>query len=56
MNLKEENEILKDRVKHLESLVEYLDVTPEGKMLPMSTYNHKTVRNGNGNLITYYTK
>ena len=56
MNLKEENEILKDRVKHLEGLVRYLDNTSKGKALSVSTYNHKTVRNGKGNLITYYTK
>ena len=54
----EDKKILKDRVKHLESLIEILDV--EGTLLTyepnFECWNHKTVRNGNGNLITYYIK
>ena len=64
--LQEENEILKDKVKHLESLLNKLDKTSSNgleyvnednpKEIEFSDNNHKTKRNENGNLITYYTK
>jgi hypothetical protein len=54
--LQEENEILKDKVKHLENMVEILDTVNKGDYPDFESYNHKTYRNTDGNLITYYTK
>ena len=54
--LQEENEILKDKVKHLENMVEILDTVNKGYYPDFESYNHKTYRNTDGNLITYYTK
>ena len=70
--LKDKNEILKDKVKHLESFNEMIfrhgsdwidsklslcDVWRDGYgEAYFEAYNHKTKRNKNGNLITYYTK
>ena len=56
MKLKEQNEILQDRVKHLEGMVEILDTLNKDYYPDFKTYNHKTNRNKNGNLVTYYTK
>ena len=56
MNLKEENEILKNKVKHLEQMIEILDTVNKGYYPDFESYNHKTYRNTDGNLITYYTK
>ena len=54
--LQEENEILKDRVKHLEGMLEILDSVCKSYSPNYESYGHKTIRNENGNLITYYTK
>ena len=55
-HLKDKNEILKDKVKHLEGMLEILDTLNKDYYPDFETYNHKTKRNKNGNLITYYTK
>ena len=56
-NLKETNEILKDKVKHLENLLNLQDIAGNiDREVNFRDNNHKTKRNGNGNLITYYTK
>ena len=54
--LQEQNEILKDRVKHLEGMLEILDTLNKDYYPDFEVYNHKTYRNMDGNLITYYTK
>ena len=54
--LQEQNEILKDRVKHLENMVEILDSLNKDYYPNFESYNHKTYRNTDGNLITYCTK
>ena len=63
MTLKEQNEILKDKVKHLENMIEIMDSIHYGTLRltkdynpDFQSYNHKTKRNKDGNLITYYTK
>ena len=56
MNLKEQNEILKDKIKHLENMLEILDSLNKDYYPNFESYNHKTYRNTDGNLITYYTK
>ena len=55
-DLRDKNEILKDKVKHLEGMLEILDTLNKDYYPDFETYNHKTKRNKNGNLITYYTK
>ena len=55
-NLKETNEILRDKVKHLENMVEILDSLNKDYYPDFESYNHKTYRNTDGNLITYSTK
>ena len=55
-HLKDKNEILKDKVKHLEGMLEILDTLNKDYYPDFETYNHKTKTNKNGNLITYYTK
>ena len=64
-DLQEQNEILRDKVKHLESFVRFLDSEGNGNLITYSTFpnppsfethNHITKRNQNGNLITYSTK
>ena len=64
----EKNEILKDKVKHLESFNRFLawygSKFVDGKLNEDEGYgkaffeahNHITKKNKNGNLITYYTK
>ena len=54
--LQEQNEILKDRVKHLEGMLEILDTLNKDYYPDFEVYNHKTYRNTDGNLVTYYTK
>ena len=67
-DLQEKNEILKDKVKHLESFNRFLawygSKFVDGKLNEDEGYgkaffeahNHITKKNKNGNLITYYTK
>ena len=55
-HLKDKNEILKDKVKHLEGMLEILDTLNKDYYPDFESYNHKTYRNTDGNLITYYTK
>ena len=54
--LQEQNEILKDKVKHLENMLEILDSLNKDYYPNFESYNHKTYRNTDGNLVTYYTK
>jgi len=55
-DLQNKNEILKDRVKHLEGMLEILDTLNKDYYPDFEVYNHKTYRNTDGNLVTYYTK
>ena len=55
-DLREQTEILKDKVKHLENMLEILDSLNKDYYPNFESYNHKTFRNTDGNLITYYTK
>ena len=55
-HLKEQNEILKNKVRHLENMIRILDTLNKDYYPDFESYNHKTKRNGNGNFITYYTK
>ena len=56
-DLTEENEILKDRVRHLENLLNLQDIIGNiDKVVNFKDSNHKTIRTDYGNLITYYTK
>ena len=55
-DLTEENEILKDKIKHLECMLEILDSVCKSYSPNYESNDHKTIRNENGNLITYYTK
>ena len=54
--LKEQNEILKNKVKHLEGMLEILDSVCKSYSPNYESYDHKTYRNTDGNLVTYYTK
>ena len=54
--LQEETEILKDKIKHLENMLEILDSLNKDYYPNFESYNHKTYRNTDGNLVTYYTK
>ena len=63
-DLKEENEILKDkngilreRIEHLSNFLNLQDITGYiDNKVNFRDNNHMTIRNENGNLITYYTK
>ena len=55
-DLTEENETLKNKVKHLEQMIEILDTVCKTYEPNFESFDHKTIRNQNGNLITYYTK
>ena len=49
-------DIMVERICHLEQMIEifssvYKDYNPD-----FESYNHKTKRNKNGNLVTYYIK
>ena len=67
-NLKETNEILRDKVKHLESFMEMIFSNGSNWMdsklnenngfgkTYFEAYNHITKKNQKGNLITYSTK
>ena len=54
--LQEQTEILKDKIKHLENMLEILDSLNKDYYPNFESYNHKTYRNTDGNLVTYYTK
>jgi len=58
-HLKDKNEILNDKVKHLECMLEIMDSLNKDAVCyyyGFESYNHKTFRNTDGKLITYYTK
>ena len=54
--LTEKNETLKNKVKHLEQMIEILDTVCKTYEPNFESFDHKTIRNENGNLITYHTK
>ena len=54
--LTEENEILKNRVKHLEQVIEIFDSVHKDYKPNFESFNHKTVRSTEGDLVTYCTK